>query len=62
MSDMVAAHGDETKEDHTAEDSTQDDEASLGATITIVETIVEILMQQTAGCSSIVHPWYPIGN
>jgi len=40
---MVAAHSDKTKEDHTAEDTTQNDEASSGATITVVETVVELV-------------------
>jgi len=52
---VITTRGDETEEDHTGEDTTQDDETSSRATVAVVETIVELLMQRAAGGGGVVH-------
>jgi len=52
---VITTCGDETEEEYTAEDTTQDDKTGSRATMAVVETIVELLMQRAAGGGGVVH-------
>jgi len=52
---VIATQEDENGDGYTGEDTTQDDETRSRATLAVVETIVELLMQRTCGGGSVVH-------